>query len=430
MKKLKYPPILQWEVTPLCNHNCVHCYNYWRIDNEIENVKVNHCEIADKIIDNKPAAVVITGGEPLLVFEDIKESIIKMHEKGISLSINTNAVLVTEDIARFMNEYNISAFISLPCAEPNICDHITDTKDSLTRISKGIKILLNNDVRLSVNMVVSKINFEYIYYTAKYAKEELGVDSFFASRVSKPINSDLSFKEQLLSKEQINHMENELVRINKELGMRVGTAGSIPACSINSQEVFDMCAYRRTCTAGRISYAVDTMGNIKACPRDVKIYGNILTDDFFKVWDSMEEWRDGSLLPKECKECSVKTFCNGGCRLDALPLTGKRDSLDPIADITALPIKFQRKIEQCITSEDEILAIPPIIMFVKEDFGWRASVGPSTMYVTEEMKEFLGEKSKFTVKDFMIKYDIEFDIAKNIFNSLIRNNIIYVVSKK
>ena len=34
MNVLRYPPNVQWEVTAECNHNCIHCYNYWRKDYE------------------------------------------------------------------------------------------------------------------------------------------------------------------------------------------------------------------------------------------------------------------------------------------------------------------------------------------------------------------------------------------------------------
>lgn len=34
MINLKYPPVIHREVTPYRNHNCIHCYNYWRTDKE------------------------------------------------------------------------------------------------------------------------------------------------------------------------------------------------------------------------------------------------------------------------------------------------------------------------------------------------------------------------------------------------------------
>lgn len=69
-----------------------------------------------------------------------------------------------------MAKFRISAFVSLPCCEPSICDNITNVNNSLTKISKGIKLLLDAGVRVSVNMVVSKRNIDYIYETAKFAK--------------------------------------------------------------------------------------------------------------------------------------------------------------------------------------------------------------------------------------------------------------------
>lgn len=178
MKKIKYPPYMQWEVTPKCNHNCIHCYNYWRSTDEpiIENKL--YTEIASKIIDVHPISVVITGGEPLLVFDEIKDSIEMLLNNGILVSLNTNATLVTEDIAMFLKSHNISAFVSLPCAKEEVCNKITNTTNAFYRATRGIKILRDVGVRVTVNMVVMKSNIDYIYDTAKFVKEKLNVDSF------------------------------------------------------------------------------------------------------------------------------------------------------------------------------------------------------------------------------------------------------------
>ena len=127
MKELLCPPFLQWEVTSECNHNCIHCYNYWRKDGEKNNDIADHLSIAKRIVERHPVSVVITGGEPLIVFNSIKSSLKLLRDNGISLSINTNAVLVTDEIAQFLSEMDVSALVSLPCSEPNICDEITIT---------------------------------------------------------------------------------------------------------------------------------------------------------------------------------------------------------------------------------------------------------------------------------------------------------------
>lgn len=80
--------------------------------------------IADKIIELKPAHVVITGGEPMLHFHDVFPLLKMMVSNGIVVSINTNATLITEEIAELMKEIGIGCLVSLPCSDKSICDFI------------------------------------------------------------------------------------------------------------------------------------------------------------------------------------------------------------------------------------------------------------------------------------------------------------------
>lgn len=424
MKKINFPPYLQWEVTPRCNHNCIHCYNYWRSEGKVMNETKLYHEITDKIIDVHPVSVVITGGEPLLVFQKIKYDISRLVDNGISVSINTNADLVNDEIALFLKKHNISAFVSLPCSEKSICDMITNTKNSVINTSHGIKKLIDNGVRVTVNMVVMKSNIDYIYSTAKYCIENLHVNSFFASRVGKPINASTEFDTELLTLTDLYKMQKELIRIKRNFGIRVGTAGPIPACSINSDDAFQLFAYRKNCSAGKTSYGIDSNGNVKACPRDEKIYGNILNEDFSTIWERMSEWRDGSLLPEECKECSAKNRCGGGCRLDSFPHTGQKNKLDTMANLDNLPIKYTKHATDINVEFDTKLFVPPSLKFLKEDFGWRVSNFGKTIYITDEMKNFLENNDYFTIRSFSDSNDLPIDISKAIIFQLLRNNIL------
>lgn len=427
MKEMLYPPFLQWEVTPDCNHNCIHCYNYWRKDNEKNDVvPESHLEIARKIADQHPVSVVITGGEPLLVFNKIKESLQLLKDEGIQLSINTNAVLVTDEIAEFLAKMNMSAFVSLPCSVPEVCDEITNVEGSLERITKGIKVLTKHNVPVTVNMVVSKKNVKYIYDTAKYAKEVLGLSRFFASRVSKPINSDKEFLKEILSKEEVLFMCRELMRISEQLELKTETATPMPVCLFQNERMFQKFSYTKTCSAGRLSYGVDCIGNIKACPRDVEIYGNILTDDFQKVWENMESWRKEEYLPKECKSCNVRKSCKGSCRLDAFPMTGRKDSIDPLTCLENVPVKFKKNESKINLSKEQIFVIPENIKILEEKYGWRVNVGRGFTIVTSELKEFLNSRTKFCVADFMKEYNVEYSVANDVMNLLLTKGIIRV----
>lgn len=427
MKELLYPPVLHWEVTPECNHNCIHCYNYWRKEPEKKGQSTkDHLAIAKKIVERHPVSVVITGGEPLIVFDSIKASLQLFKDNGISISINTNEALVTKEIAKFMSRLKISAFVSLPCCEAGVCDDITNVKNSLIRISQGIKLLLAEGVRVSVNMVVSKRNINYIYDTAKFAKEELGLESFFASRVSKPINSDMEFCKELLTRDDVQKLQKELLRVAGDFNMRVATAGPMPVCSLMDDETFQKFAFTRNCTAGKISYSIDYSGNVKACARDVQIYGNILTDEFSDIWNRMHEWRDETYLPNECKACNVKQSCRGGCRLDAFPHTGTRNALDPMADASKIPVKFIKKNEIKQLNMEQKFIVPRLIRFIQEDFGWRVNVGSKFMYITDELKQFLENCTKFCINEFMQRFDVDYETTNDLMNLLVDNKIIFM----
>mgnify|MGYP001573739826 CR=1 FL=1 len=69
---LSAPINCQVELTTSCNHNCSHCYNFWRKDRERVNTSFNKAtvsEIVRKIADAKVFDIIITGGEPLMEYD-------------------------------------------------------------------------------------------------------------------------------------------------------------------------------------------------------------------------------------------------------------------------------------------------------------------------------------------------------------------------
>ena len=428
MKNVKYPPILHWEVTPNCNHNCIHCYNYWRRDCECIRVEKNNALIdyAKKIVDLKPVAVVVTGGEPLLVFNELKESLLLLKNNGIIVSINSNASLVSDEIAIFLAKNRISLFVSFPCSKPDICDYITNIEGSFDKITKGILKLNEHGVKFSVNMVVSKKNLPYIFSSAKYAKEKLGVNRFFASRVSKPVNATETFDTELLSKDEIELMLSELCRIKKELSMEISTGAPIPACLITNHNLFNEFAYKKTCTAGRFSYCIDSLGNVKACVRDSNIYGNILTESFSEIWNKMKDWKNDIFVPTDCKKCEKLFLCRTGCRMESVPFTHKLDCMDTAARTENLPIKYENPtiLEKQYDKEQDF-CVYPTMNLVKEDFGYRLNCFAQYTYITFQFGEFLKENKEFNITKICNIFNQDYKTVNSLINKLIEKQIIY-----
>lgn len=431
MYSVKYPPFVHWEVTPNCNHNCIHCYNYWRKESECfeasnMNLSEQHyLDVAKKLIEHKAHTVVVTGGEPLLVFDKIKNAISLLKDNGINVSINTNAVLISEEVIDFVLKHKISLFISFPYHKESICDFITNRAGSLKRILSSLDRLTERNARFSLNIVASKANIDCLEETVDFLRERYNIKKIYITRVGKPINSDMSFDQYLLSYDDLCKVQDICVKAKYEYGIEVDTGCPYALCSINSQKAFELFAYRKVCTAGKTSYAMDSFGNLKACPRDSKIYGNVFEESIDVILERMSEWRDGSLLPVECNSCNMKEVCRGACRVDAFPFTGTLNSLDRTARLENLPIRYLKNSNSVDYNDNDFFIVNPL-KTVKEDFGYRISYQASYVFVTEELMNFLVRYPKFNLKDIMTSFSVNKLTANNIIARLIKNGIVHL----
>lgn len=426
MKVLKKPASVQWELTPVCNHDCIHCYNYWRNDKTpLRHPNIDYMKIAIAICKADPVHVVLTGGEPLLVFDRVFEAVNYMAEKGIFISWNTNAVMVTKDIAKSLRKWNATAFVSLPCGDSEICDKIVNVPNALEKIEKGIKTLLSESVPVSVNMVISAYNIDKIYETAKVAKK-LGIKQFCLAPASRPFGADRAFDEMAPPADVVEIMCREAIHIEKELGLKVSLTGALPGCAFESEMFFQHFAYKKSCTAGKVSYAVDFEGNMKACARDNKTYGNLLKEEVSVIWRRMSEWRDGSLLPTDCKECTSLKICHGGCRLEACSSTGRRDGMDTFARKQLIPPSFKKEVPVYLWSEKTVFKVYSGLKWSKEEFGWRVSLGPRFTYVTDCTRKWLLNHRTFCLKEMENEFGLEIrEVLKTTIHILVNSGIIH-----
>lgn len=433
MHILRYPPNVQWEVTTECNHNCIHCYNYWRKDSEkiaeISKVKTEkqYLELAKKILAQKPVSVVVTGGEPLMVFSKIRTSMDLLLNNGIFVSINTNAALLNENIIEYLKERKIGLFVSFPCSNENVCNTIINAKSFKTVVEK-LDMAYENRVHFSINIVVSKLNINYVEETVEFLKDRYNISKVSITRVGKPINSSEKFNEVLLNKEDIKRLQEISVKVHKKYDVKVETSCPYTACSLYSQEAYDLFGNTKICTAGKTSYAVDTDGNVKACPRDSELYGNILNEDFEDIWSKLHCWRDNTYLPDECKKCTSLPMCMGGCRVDSLPFTGRLDKLDRISDVNNLPIKFTKTKSVESTKrfcKDDEFCVSYKANYITDGMSIRISVGRMYMFITKELYKFLKDNKFFRLEDLERNFNVDVNVANSVVKTLMSNNIIY-----
>lgn len=101
-------------LTRRCNLHCEFCYVHDLVNKKNNDLHLDlSLEKIKKLVDfSAVEGVYLTGGEPFM-HPDIKEIINYFFENGKKINIATNALLLNEEMFRFLNHKNITLLISL-----------------------------------------------------------------------------------------------------------------------------------------------------------------------------------------------------------------------------------------------------------------------------------------------------------------------------
>jgi len=367
--QLSAPISVQWELTPWCNHLCIHCYNFWRADGGRALAKVTpeliaqYDQATEEIIVNKVFAVTLTGGEPLAVFDTALPFLQRLRNAGIQMSLNSNLTLLTPATANQLWDLGIrSVLTSLMAGDPKLNDSLANTPGAHKRTVRGIQIAQEQGLRVSVNMVATHKNIAHIYSTAQLVKS-LGVSNFSATKAATPGNAP-DFEEFRLSLAEFQAMLKELLRVHNELGLEVDSLEFYPPCTFPNEEVRQAFG-SRMCTAGRTTCTIGFDGHVRPCSHAPMAYG-MVQHGLEAAWERLNPWRTDELLPEECKPCPAQYFCGGGCKSEAYVVSGSLDCVDPYC---TGPVKRFAQVKKDGFDNGTEYALLPSVLFREEAFG-------------------------------------------------------------
>jgi mycofactocin radical SAM maturase len=245
------------------------------------------------------------GGEPLLKghFLPLLDYI---HGKGIVTCISTNGtVLNNEAIARFTGNPLVHVQISLDGATPEVNDRLRG-EGTYRRILKGLERLAGRGISLSINTVVTALNFDQLdeleALAASYGAR-LRVSRFRPSGRAKA-----SWDKLRLSAAQLEVLSDWL-------GERPGVLTGDSFFSISGEGRrglgLDMCG------AGRLTCCLDPIGSVYPCAflqEDEFCAGDLRKATFREIWESSPVFlKFRRLEPASCRTCPRFDFCRGGC---------------------------------------------------------------------------------------------------------------------
>lgn len=154
----------QLELTYRCNQHCLTCYNRSGGDkNQWESMtKDEWIGIAKQLVDLGIFQCVISGGEPLLMGEDLFEIMDVLHESGIKFIFITNGMLLSPEKVEKLSKYRYDwSQVSIDGSRPEIHNHIRGV-DSWHKAIRGAALIHEAGIPLVLAHVVVKNNFDLL----------------------------------------------------------------------------------------------------------------------------------------------------------------------------------------------------------------------------------------------------------------------------
>ncbi len=318
---LSAPVNLTWEITHRCNLSCVHCLSSSSVESPGELDMAECLSVVDQLAALRVFEINFGGGEPLLksFFIPLLRYI---HTKGMVTCISTNGtVLSDEAVACFADNPLVNVQVSLDGATPEINDRIRG-QGTFHRIIKGIELLAKRDINLSINTVVTSINFEQLGQLKELAS------SFGARlRVSRfrPSGRARDTWEMLrLSSAQLRALSDWL---SQDPSILTGDSFFSISGDGRRQLGLDMCG------AGKLTCCIDPCGFVYPCAfMQAREFcgGNLRENSFKDIWDKSAVFNYFRRLePESCRKCPRFDSCRGGCPAVAYFVRKDLNSADP-----------------------------------------------------------------------------------------------------
>ena len=431
-RKFSAPTTANLEITEKCNARCLHCYNPWREQhmgvNTLDFIKIK--KSMDALKKAGIFHVVLTGGEPMAKMENLLEALRYGKELGFSFSCNSNLMLTTPKKMKQLRELGLDHILtSFPSIDKLENDRIMQVKDSAKKIERGIKNALDNDIRVSINMVITKFNYKSVYETGKYIAN-LGCQKFFVTRAVPPVYSYSEKKPEVAIEYQMTHEEtknalDQAIRVKEEFGVGIGSLVNYPICFLGDLEKYKDFVGRGCPSQRGHRLNVNATGDLHVCVHEEQSYGNLFKDDLKEVYaNKMDIWHNkDQMIYEGCKGCEFIPVCYSGCQMVALAFNGKLGTKDPLyvgpnkaINKYMLDDTFFEIIENIIIEKNPNFKINKNLRFRKENGFTLVNIQwANTISLPNIISEFLKNTSNFNYKNFPFgMLMLKFLILKNI----------------
>jgi radical SAM protein with 4Fe4S-binding SPASM domain len=273
--------------------------------------------VLDEIAEAGCLWLLFTGGE-ILVRKDFLNVFAHAKRKGLLITLFTNGVLVTEEIAAFlagMPPFVIE--ITLYGRTPETYEQITRVPGSFERCMRGIRLLKDRGLPLKLKTMVVTVNKHEIWEMKRFVEEDLGLEFRFDAMINPRIDASHSPLAFRLTPEEVIGLDlQDPKRMAEWKSFTQKFNGPVHPPG-KGDELYH-------CGAGISSFSIDPYGRLSVCVLSRGDAFDLRQGSFQEGWERfLSEVRHKKITRHtKCTGCEIKAMC-GMC-----PANGELENQD------------------------------------------------------------------------------------------------------
>jgi GeoRSP system radical SAM/SPASM protein len=322
---LSAPLTVNWSLSYRCNFTCRHCYS--RTWTEEPLALENVLKVVDLLQNKGVVFVNFGGGEPLLDSR-IYDVAAASASAGLKVTMNSNGYLLDGNEAVRIAEAGFhSVGISIDSPDEKVHDRFRNMEGSFDKAVQALDHLQDAGVRTTVSCVINRNNVEnwerMVDICRDHGAGTLYLHNYKCSGMGKVNMADLDLEPLRWERFYRDALEVQSRVSDVTLSFDDPIMASLPDYNPETAVPGSTC--------GKLSLHLAPNGDITPCGFIQTVIGNILHDDFDRIWfhsPILEAMRSKS--PKgKCDGCSSYEACLGGCTARVYAITGTFDQPDP-----------------------------------------------------------------------------------------------------
>ncbi len=323
------PMALLAELTYRCPMQCSYCSNPIGSRDSVNELTTEQWHsVFQEAQDLGVLQVHLSGGEPLLR-NDLNDLIQSCSQSNLYSNLITSGITLSKDkLIEFKKSGLNHLQLSIPAPNEEVSYLTTGYRNALEQKIKIANYTNELQIPLTINTVIHKDNIDLLpeiielAITLKARRLEIAHTQYHGIAYQN--------KEQLLP--SLKQLEKSIVLVEKAKE------------TLNSQLQIDhvipdyYAKYPKACMGGwgRVGLNITPSGKVLPCHAAETIkflqFENVQNTSLSSIWfdsDSFNQFRGTEWMPERCKTCERKNIDFGGCRCQAMSVTGNANETDP-----------------------------------------------------------------------------------------------------